>query len=162
MCFLLLNQASFVLACSDGCFMPSRYYRIITTEMFLFRFSRAVFSWKQALQIKAARHNVSKVRSSTAVQARYISTVRKKRLLIENLTMISNLLNRLRKEKVMKKKKKPITNPKKLQECRFSTSNWINFVFDLILQLGSLKKWVGWILKRFSGRAGFNYIQKQM
>lgn len=60
-----------------------------------------------------------------------------------------------------KKKKKPITNPKKLQECRFSTSNWINFVFDLILQLGSLKKWVGWILKRFSGRAGFNYIQKK-
>jgi glucan biosynthesis protein len=28
---------------------------------------------------------------------------------------------------------KPITNPKKLQDCRFTRSNWINFVFDLIL-----------------------------
>lgn len=157
MCFLLLNLARFVLACSDGCFMPSRYYRIITTvhRDASFQIFKSRFSWKQALQIKAAHHNFSKVRSSTAVHARYISTVRKKRLLIENLTMISNLLNRLRKEKVMEKKK-PITNPKKLQDCRFTTSNWINFVFDLILQLGSLKKWVGWILKRFSGQARFN------
>jgi hypothetical protein len=133
MCFLLLNLARFVLACSDGCFMPSRYYRIITTEMLLFRFSRAVFHENKPCKSKLLTIIFLRYKEQHCCPCQiYISTVRKKEASYwephNDLQSVESIEKGKGDEKI-----KPITNPKKLQDCRFTRSNWINFVFDLIL-----------------------------